>query len=728
MKLPLFLEKISHKRVEEKEYFLALEIKDKEVKVAIWQRVKEKITLINIGRAPYLGDWDEVIKAADEAIVEASADINQEEIEKVIFGVSLTWTSENRILNPHLENLKKLCGRLSLKPLGFVTTPEAVVARLKQIEGIPPTALLIGVEEAVLVITLVKAGRMEGTRTLEKKKEKALPEQIEEVIAGFSVEILPSRILLYDGEEDLEKIKGEILSYRFNEKLPFLHLPKVEILDKDFDIKALALTSGVQMGGAVPIEEILMESKPGIEEEKVVQPPEEEKEEVSGFIKGKDILEEKEGETLIGKEEARVESSRTEFMPEEPKKSTRGGLKLLSFFKLKFPSLNWPQLNLPFPGEFKRIGFVLVFVLVIIAGFSFAAYWYLPKAEVKVWVQTQPLEKELEIIITQSSKVGPESFEKMVGEMIEVEETASEKTSTTGKKMVGDPAKGKAIIYNKTENEKKFPSGTILTGSEGLRFSLDEEVIVASTTAFSTSFSSVSGKVTAVKIGLEGNLSAGTNFSFKDYPTSSYFAKNEEDFSGGTSQEILVVAKSDQEKLTESLSKKLAEKAKEDLRGKLGPGEKLLEETLTSTVKEKKFDKEVDEETSELNLDLTTLFKVMIYSEKELKDRLFQNMREATPQGYELNPEEIKIEILGVEKKEEEVTLKITAKASLLPKLDLEEIKKNITGKKQIIAEEYLKNLAGATQVEILIRFPLPLPLQTLPRLPQNIKLEIIST
>lgn len=726
MRLPLFLEKISHKRAEEKEYFLALEIKDKEVKVAIWQKAKEKITLINIGRALYLGDWDEVIKAADEAIVEASVNINQEEIEKVIFGVSPIWTAENKILNSHLEKLKKLCSRLSLKPLGFVTIPEAVVARLKQIEGIPPTALLIGVEEAVLTVTLVKAGRMEGIKTLGKKKEKTLPEQVEEVVVGFSVEILPSRILLYDGEEDLEKIKGEILSHRFNEKLPFLHLPKVEILDKDFDIKALAMTSGVQMGGAVPIEEILTETKPEIKEEKVVQPLEEE--EALGFIKGKDILEEKEEEISIKEEEAEVEVPKTEFMPEELEKSTREGFKLPSFPKLKFPSLSLPQFSLPFPGEFKRIGFVLIFVLAIIGGLAFAAYWYLPKAEVNIWVQVQPLEKELEIIITQSPEVDQEISEKIMGKMMEVEEKASEKTETTGKKMVGDPAKGKVIIYNKTENEKKFPSGTIFTGPEGLKFSLDEEVTVASTAAFSTSFSSAMGEVTAAKIGSEGNLSAGANFSFKDYPTSSYFAKNEEDFSGGTSREISVVAKSDQEKLTESLSEKLAEKAKEDLQGKLGPEEKLLEGTLASTVKEKKFDKEVDEETSELNLDLTILFNAMVYSEKDLKEKLFQNMQEATPQGYELKPEEIKVEILGVEKKDEEVKLKIAAKASLLPKLDLEEIKKNIVGKKQVIAEEYLKNLAGATQAEIFIHFPLPLPLRTLPRLPQNIELEIIPT
>ena len=733
MKLPSILKKFLPQRKEEKEYFLSLEIKNKEIKAAIWRKEKEKVAFVNLGKASYFGDWNEAIKAADEAIVAASADIPQEEIEKVIFGVSSAWTAENKILNLHLGNLKKLCAQLALKPLGFVVVPESMINYLKQIEGVPPTAILIGMEEAVFTLTLARAGRVEGIKVVEKGKGRTLEEQIEETLGGFSAEILPSRILLYDGEGklNLEKIRGDLLSYRFSSKLSFLHLPKIEILEEDFDIKAIAMAAGAQLGEVIITEEVLEGKTPEVEEKIAPQFSAEkfEEKEVLGFIKERDILEEEkaEQEKMAPKlEEEREEIKPPEIAEKEHIGFLRGIFKLPSLSALKFPWLKIPRFNFPISGEAKW--FVIIFALALIAvvGGLFAAWWYLPKAEIKIWIQTQPLEKEAQIIVSQNLPADGENSEQISGKMAEVEEKASEKTPTTGKKTVGDPAKGKIVIYNKTENEKRFPSGTVIIGPGDLRFTLDKEVIISSTSAFSTSLSSATEQVTAVEVGPEGNLSAGTNFSFKDYPTSSYFAKSEEDFSEGTSREISVVAKSDQEKLLSSLSATLTKKAKEDLVGKLNPEERLIERTITSSVNEKRFNKEVGEETTELELTLSMTFKGITYNEKDVKEKLLKNIQETAPQGYELNEEETRIETLEVETKENESILKVAVKTSLIPELNLEEIRKNIAGKKQSLAEGYLKNLGGVTKVEINIQFPLNL--QILPHLPQNIKIETVST
>lgn len=724
MKLPSFLEKVLPLKKEEKEYFLALEIKSQEVKAAVWQKDEEKISLINLGAANFEGDWEEVVRAADEAIVEASGAVSQEKIEKVILGLPQDWTVENKITASRLNDLKKLCAQLSLKPLGFVVIPEAIVNYLRQLEGVPPTAILIGPETESFTLTLVKAGKIEGTKVVRKSQEKKLSEQIEEVLAGFTVEALPSRVLLYNGRDDLEKLEENLLSHRWTDKLPFLHLPKIELLEKSFDIRALAMASGMQMGGIIIQEEMVMEKEPEIEEDKeeqeeIVSVGASEKEDF-GFVKDRDILEDEgeEEEMVAEVEEAPEETVSREASEAEIFKPS------LPSLKFKLPSFKLPSLGFSLFGGVVKPLILAVLVLVFIGGASFAAWWYLPKAEVKIWVQTKPLEKEAEVTLSQSSEGSPEA----TGLTIEVEEEASKKSSATGKKTVGDPAKGKTVIYNKTENEKKFPQGTVLIGPDEARFTLDEEVTVASTAAFSTSFSSVNGKITAVKIGPEGNLPGDTNLSFKDFPTSSYFAKTDGDLSGGTSKEVSAIAKADQEKLLEELSGELTNKAKEDLQAKLGSEEKLVEDTVALTVKEKKFDKEVGEEAAELNLTLSATFKALAYNEKEIKDHFLKSLEEATPPGYELAREETKIEIVGVNKKEKETTLKMVAKAKLLPKLNLEEIRKNIVGKKKTLAEEYLRNLDGVSQVEIIIKFPLPLGLGTLPRLPQNITLEAIST
>ncbi|MDP3998394.1 MAG: hypothetical protein Q8P89_02165 [bacterium] len=738
MKLPSFLEKISPQRGEEKEYFLVLEIKNREIKGAVWQKEKEKFTIVNLGKRNYSGEWDDAIRAADEVIVDASGGIHQEKIEKVIFGISQTWTAENKIKSPYLANLKKICSKLALKPLGFVVISEAMVNYLKQLEGVPPSVLLIGIEEDSLTLTLAKAGRIEGAKTADRAKK--FSEQIEDILLNFSAEVLPARILLYGSDKNLEKLKEALLSHRFSEELPFLHFPKIEILDPDFDIKALAATSGAQMGGVI-VEEALLESEPEKETESQVEGrseiEKEAKEEIEafGFVKDRDILEEAEKleEEAVSEEEKEEKEEISRPDPAgEPRLSSMLSpaktVRLPSLPSLKLPGFSLPQFDMSFLGQIKWIVFSLILIFSVFGGGFFAAYWYLPKSEVKIWVQTKPLGDELEVVF--SSGHGGEGGDggEISGKEIEAEEQLSEKTASTGKKVVGDPARGEIVIYNRTENEKKFAKGTVLTGPKNFNFTLDEEVTVASTSAFSTSFLSVKGRVTAAKIGTEGNVGAGENFAFKDFPTSSYFAKNETDFSGGTSQEVLVIAKADQEKLLSALSEKLTEKAKESLRGKLGPDEKLLEEKISSEVKEKKFDKEIGAEASELSLTLTMTFKAPSYNEKDLKEKLLEKMQGNIPPGYELKREETEINITVGESEGEQTKLKVVGRTNLLPKLDSEKIRKEITGKSKSAAEKYIKDAGSVTQVEIINKFPIPIGLQSLPHLPQNIKIEIIST
>lgn len=731
MNLPVFLQKLSPLKKEEIEHYLALEIKNREVKAAVWQKVKEKIALVGTGNASCSGQWDDALKAADEAIMQASGDVPQEKIGKVILGIPQDWTSDTKIINKHLDNLKKLCTQLSLKPLGFIVIPEAIVNYLRQLEGVPPTALIIGPEEKSFTLTLVKAGKIEEIKVIKKKDGETMPRQIEDGLSDFSVEALPSRILLYDGSSQLEDLKQDLLSHRWADKLPFLHLPKIELLDRNFDIKALAMSSGMQMGGVV-----ITQDEPVSDEDLDIEEDKEDEEETMGFVKDKDIMEDKEPETHSGQEPveeaeeneeledvALSESIEEGWEPKQPEMPVRTALPAL---KISAPRL--PKVNLSFlQGTIKPLVF-LILILIITGAVFGAAWWYLPKAEVKIWVQTKPLEKGAEVTLVQNAQTDKERSGKIASRLVETEETASKKTSTTGKKTVGDPAKGKIVIYNRTENEKKFPKGIVLAGPGDLKFTLNEEVTVASTTAFSTSFSSSTATITASKIGTEGNLPSGANFSFKDYPTSSYFARTDEGLSGGTSKEVAAVSKTDQDKLLEGLTGELSGKAKEDIKGKLSADEKIVEETLELSVKEKKFDKDIGDEASELNLSLSVNFKALAYNEKEIKDSFLKSLEEATPGGYELNKEGTKIEVLGVSKKDKEMILKMTAKATLLPKLNIDEIRRNIAGKKPSVAQEYLKNLGSVDRVEILIKFPVLKNLQTLPHLPQNIQIETIST
>jgi len=125
-------------------------------------------------------------------------------------------------------------------------------------------------------------------------------------------------------------------------------------------------------------------------------------------------------------------------------------------------------------------------------------------------------------------------------------------------------------------------------------------------------------------------------------------------------------------------------------------------------------------------------FKATAYNESHLKGKFLKSLEESVSSGYELNEKDTEMTILEAQAKGEETLLKLAVKAHLLPKLNLDQIKKEISGKKETVVKDYLKGLGSITQSEVKIYLPFPWPFpvsfSTLPRLPQNIKIEIIST
>jgi len=171
-------------------------------------------------------------------------------------------------------------------------------------------------------VTLVDLGKILGTNLVVRSG--SVGADLAEGLSRFERDIaFPARVLIYDGEENLEEVRQQLINYPWqDQKVSFLHLPKVEILSADFDIKAIVLASASQMADVKDVE-FLGEEKEDEEErsevkkkeisetegvkedgeetheigqEEVKEASKEDKEELTqvfGFIKGKDIKEER---------------------------------------------------------------------------------------------------------------------------------------------------------------------------------------------------------------------------------------------------------------------------------------------------------------------------------------------------------------------------------------------------------------------------------------------------
>ena len=595
--------------------------------------------------------------------------------------------------------------------MGFIEIPQAIALYLKEKEGRLQTVILLNINDSHFSVNVFKLGEEIGRKTIAFKENIAL--SLSQTLKEFAeIQTFPAKILLYDGQENLEAVKEELLSYPWQREAGFVHFPKIEILDEDFSL--LALVAGGASQFAKELEKTPVEEE--VSKEEVAEAVSSQE---LGFLKEEDVAKKKSSFTkaVEDKEEKKIEKETDEAEFETEEEVGESGIRtylssFLGSFSLK--------------PDFKRIGMTLFFLGSIFSVIIYYFYWQRPQVKIKIYVEPRLLEKETEVVLNLNPEKVDQSTE-LLGKEVAIEKIGSETVGVTTKKDVGEPAQGEVTIYNKTTNEKSFNKGTVLIGPKNLKFTLDEQVTIASV---SDLIAGTAGKgkvkVTAKEIGPEGNLAAGSDFKFEDYPISSYAARNENAFSGGSSREVTVVGKKDQDKVLNSLQEKLTKEAEEGLQEKLTSSEKLLSETMEKEVVEEKFNHHLDEETSELSLDLTMKFKAVSFNEDDLNEFLKKIAEEKAPSGYKFDQEGVEMEVVSVEKEDDKISFKAHFKVKLIPEIKTEELKNSLVRKSTAEVKDYLKNLSNIAGYEInFLNYP-PLMGKKMPFSPQKISIEIV--
>ncbi|MDP2860833.1 MAG: hypothetical protein Q8N98_03925, partial [bacterium] len=625
-----------------------------------------------------------------EEIAEAFKNLPKEEkavfSRRIMFGVSNLWFSGEIIAEEKLGLLKNIAKKLSLSPIAYVSLPEAIDHFLRVKEGVPMTAILISAERENAEINLVKIGKPLATREIAFGED--LERETEEFLKqSGGTEVLPSRILVFGDSHAVEKITERLTRHRWNDDLSFLHLPRIEKLPEDIECQAVSFAGAAAISGK--------ETLPA-EEEKPIPAENAEDQVSSGFVLEKDIF----GETKKAK---------------------------VTFFKPP----NMAAFFLPIFSLAKKtkvlLGLALLLGVIFLAGFSF--YNFFSRATVKLYVESKKMEREEEIKVSPSAEEIDIVNKLIPGVKIQTEKQGTKKTIATGKKKIGDPAKGEVVIFNRTDKQKNFSAGTEISGPNNLKFILSEDALVASESA-GADYTVVPGKtgakVSAKFAGTEGNLSAGVEFIIGTYSKSEFVAKNETAFSGGTSKEINVVSELDQKRLLATLSAELKKEALAEISTKASSSQRLIDDSFETAVTKKSYDKEIGEETIELGLDLKIKLMGVAVEEGDLEKIITETAGADIPQGYSLKSQEVvSFSFISVDKAGI-LTLRANTVSTLLPSQDVIEIKKSLAGRSIFIAENYLRNLVGISDFKI-DSWP---PVKFFPKMParsENITLEIIE-
>lgn len=727
MKLPF---SFGFRKKEEPTYFLALLLRDERIIAAIFEELFGKVRVVSQEEALF-GDSlesasiEEFLDTLDAAVSKAEQALPKEvETHKTIFGIKGNWVEEGKIKKECLSKLKKACDALGLEPLGFLVIHEAIAHLLQKEEGAPVSAILVEVEKQHLGVTLLRAGRLVETKRT--KREDPAPATTDRMLHHFTnYEVLPSRLIIFDGvskDEHTESIIQEFIAHQWSKSLPFLHVPQITPLPKGFAAKAVLFGAATQMGF-----EVLQE---GREESEPTRSLPQTSATAFGFEVNTDVA-----ATREIKHEKEMQRQTLPLQPASPplaheglRRGKRLGNHILEvthtflgnavgrgkrFAPLlaRFPEVRGKMLFLP-P--------LIVAVILLI----FVIYLFGIKATVTLIVSPRVVERNQDITfsIDGSSDLSKNTI---AGKFVLVSQEGTVETTTTGKKELGDKAKGTIMIFSRLSDTRTFSQGTALTSSNDLLFVLDKDITIASSSADASSPpTTLKAAITAKNIGKEYNVPSGTKFTIGQISQVLLVAKNDAPFEGGTKREIPSVAKDDLEKLTDELPKKLAEKAKGALAKTATREEGVLPTIVGATLVEQNFSKKAGEEATKVSLAGTVSYQSIAYRKEEL-DAISKQLLK--PEGStKLSKDGIQYEVTNVtKKKEKEVQATLKLKASLLPEIDEETMRRTIAGKSFDEVQATLSQIPQVQSVDIILLPKLPFLPHLLPRLEGNVQIAV---
>lgn len=734
---------------EDREYLWALIVEPGWVQAGIW-RIEGDSAQVMFAGVPVAWELEEdLVNAVDSALSHAISNFPEDlnEPSKTVFGVVSSWVKEGEIKEEYIKKVKKICTELSLKPVGFVVLAEAIAHLVKTEEGSPLSGVVLGVYKENIEISVFTLGNLFGSTKVARSV--SLIDDVAEGLSRFAEgENIPSRFIIYDGREaELDEARQSLHKVNWEDfpDLKLLHAPKVETVNAKRKIDATSLAGASELADVTTIkttkekkedEEIKVEEKSPEVEEASINPEE------FGFTMGKDIaknideqpseVEEIEKERQPTQEEVE-ELENVEPVDMKPKKTPSpllGGLKkLLSGFR---DIGNKIKSKLAFLDKLSRFGAsgrkpvlfgISFFVLLLVSGFAF--WWFYPKAVVTVYIAPKLLSEKFSVTLDPSGDSSDLDEKVLVAKVIDTNVSGEKTKSTTGTKTVGEKAKGEVTIY-RSGSEVTLSAGTEFGGPNNLKFSLDNDITLASGSAGTPG--KTNAKVTADGIGAQYNLASGTTFTVGNYSSSDVEAKNESSFSGGSSSDISAVSEEDQDSLLEELQDELEEQAKGELSNEISSGTILIEDSLDVTVSSKSFSDKVGDEATNLKLEMALEAQMLTVEEDSLMSLAENVLASKVPEGFVLRKEQLEIDFNIKEQEDDVYEFEVSVKANLLPQVEADMVAEKIAGKYPELVKEFLpREVPGFVRAEITLKPSLPGKLGTLPRVVKNIEVELAA-
>jgi len=734
--------------------YLAIEIGRETVKTAVWEVVGTRPNLIATGSIEEytLSDPHEFVATVDTSLSKALENIDPEP-DQVIFSLPESWVTGSSIQVDKKPLLQTLTKKLGMQPIGFVVTTEAIIQYLKTKQGGPFTGILIGVNDQDLQVTLVKNGSIIESHTVGRSDD--LGADVEEGIARFKdLDSLPANMIVFDGHTNLDSHKQELISYEWQDRLPFLHIPKIDTFSPDETITAVVQAAGAEVIKALETTSPDSSTNPDpplSPKSTSTDVPDESQTSTQDIP---DLSEEfgftdhlKAGDNFSTVADTPDDSeptkeaslSQDEELDDdlEPEVPSPGRFSVFRLPRFPLPSLSSLS-SLHHLSRIKNtsvVGAILLFLTIsgsIAAGF---AYWYFPTADVTLFLSPRIIDTQLEFTIDSNLDQVDLDTATIPGRIVSATATSTVQTAATGSLLIGESASGRVTIYNRTLQNQTLPAATKLIGPDSLTYSINDTVTIASASSkenpdfsITTEPATADVSITAVNIGAQYNLGSGTEFSLANYSKSQFIAKATSDIAGGSSRQVTAVSPDD----VTNLTSQALEELKQQIQSQYSTTDTVIGAVFLTPDDldlSQDFSADVGDEATSISLTSSAATQVMTYNLSDINHLIEQQVVASAPENYQFVKSQSELDIISSEPESDDtVVISAKAKSKVIPALDPTIIISDIHGRFPSVTQDYFQSLPNFTRVEIDIQ-PRWLPsfIKTFPRVESKINLHITT-
>jgi hypothetical protein len=354
-----------------------------------------------------------------------------------------------------------------------------------------------------------------------------------------------------------------------------------------------------------------------------------------------------------------------------------------------------------------------IIIIAVVAAFilvAAASAYFAPKATATVNLATHNFDETLNIIVERDVQPA-DGVLTVQGQILDLEKESTKTFPTTGKKNVGEKAKGTITISNSTNpNAVKLVAGTKAT-SNGKVFLLDSDVTVPALKVTSNC-SVVNGKavceieagqanaaVTASENGDSYNIAPAT------FVVGSYSAISKTAFTGGTNKEVNVMTDDDLKTAGESLNAEMLASAKTELTDlATKQNVKILESQVSSEVVSQEASKKAGDEGDAFDLKLKLKFFVMSFTESDIKKTVIDGVQSKIGSDEMIvNAEssDITYKVLDNDINDAQMKLEATFNGKIGKKVDSTQIQNNIKNKSLGSAKNYIQSINGVESASV---------------------------